>query len=78
MVKGIHALHTMKYETYLKMFFCTILCKCYLKIKQRNQCSIQATFTAVEESTVGGGGGGVRSALFAGFVVGSEKSAGSF
>ena len=78
MVKGIHALHTMKYETYLKMFFCTILCECYLKIKHRNQCSIQATFTAVEESTVGGGGGGVCSALFAGFVVGSEKSAGSF
>ena len=57
MVKGIHALYTMKYKTYLKMFFCTILCKCYLKIKHRNQYSIQATFTSVEESTVGGGGG---------------------
>ena len=77
MVKGIHALYTMKYKTYLKMFFCTILCKCYLKIKHRNQYSIQATFTSVEESTVGGGGG-VCSALFSGFVVGSEKSAGSF
>lgn len=76
MVKGILALYTTKYKTYLKFFFCTILCKCYLKIKLRNQCSTQATSTSMEENTVGGGGG-VCSALFTGFVS-SEKSAGSF
>ena len=76
MVKGIHALYTMKYKTYLKMFFCTILCKCYLKIKHRNQCCIQETFSSMEGNTMGGGGGVF--VLLAGFVMGSEKSAGSF
>ena len=56
MVKGIHALYTMKYKTYLKMFFCASLCKCYLKIKHRNQCSIQAMFSLIEGNTVDGGG----------------------
>ena len=56
MLKGSHVLYTMKYETYLKILYWTVLCKCYLQIKHRKQCSIQAMFSLMEGNTVGGGG----------------------
>ena len=40
----------------LKFFFWTILYKCYLQIKHRNQCAIQAMFSLIEGNTVDGGG----------------------
>ena len=45
-------------------------------MKHRNQCCIQETFSSMEGNTMGGGGGVF--VLLAGFVMGSEKSAGSF
>ena len=76
MLKGSHALYTMKYETYLKILFWIVLCKCCLQIKHRKQCSIQAMFSSMEGNTVGGGG--VFVLYFCWFCHGQWKVCGLF